>query len=327
MVRYRLYGTANGSHSELVRTKNRRFSVNPAVTFGGDGDTSLTLLGNYQYDPENASYGTVPLVGTLRRASFGRLPRNFYDGDTSFEKFNRKHGPITYIFDHRFSKDWKFSTRGRYDDIRTKYKSVYSTGTYSDPLTLERSAIATNEYARNLEFDSKFTDHIRTGFLQHSLMFCFDYQQSSASEMSWYGSTPSLNVLAPNHHMTIDTLPPSVRYMTHQHQIGVYGQDEIRIGNLILTGSIRNDWYRSEQREYIKGTSSKQKPEKITFRVSGLYHFNFGLAPYISNSTSFQPQVGIVSNDNGVTKRQTEPSQGNNSKTVLNIRSRIRIFC
>lgn len=119
LVRYRIYGTVNGQHTQLSKTGSRRFSISPAFTFGGDGPTTLTLLGNYQYDPESGSYGGVPLVGSLRRASYGFLPRNFYDGDVPSEKFNRRQGAITYIFNHRFNDDWSFSTRGRYDDIRT----------------------------------------------------------------------------------------------------------------------------------------------------------------------------------------------------------------
>jgi iron complex outermembrane receptor protein len=60
--------------------------------------------GHYQHDPENGTYGGVPLVGSLRRASFGYLPRDFYDGDTSHEKFNRRQGAITYIFNHQFNR-------------------------------------------------------------------------------------------------------------------------------------------------------------------------------------------------------------------------------
>ncbi|TCW20503.1 hypothetical protein EDC20_1556, partial [Gluconobacter oxydans] len=200
MIRYRVYGTINGQHTQLSRTGSRRFSISPSFTFGGDGPTTLTLLGNYQYDPENGSYGGVPLIGSLKRASYGYLPRNFYDGDVSAEKFNRRQGAITYILNHRFNDDWSFSTRGRYDDIRWK--------------------------------------------------------------------------------------------------------------RLILTGSIRNDWYRSNQTEYFEQSNDRQSASQITWRASGLYHFDFGFSPYISYSTSFQPQSGTVSNDGGTTLRQAHPSIG-----------------
>ncbi|WP_408871667.1 TonB-dependent siderophore receptor [Gluconobacter japonicus] len=311
-VRYRINGTVNGQHTQLARTGSRRFSISPSFTLGGDGPTTLTILGNYQYDPENGSYGGVPLVGSLKRASFGYLPRNFYDGDANYEKFNRKHGSITYIFNHRFNKDWSFTSRGRYDDIKTQYRSVYNSGYYTDEANgiLARSAFGTNEHTHNLAFDSQFKGRVYTGPLTHSLMFGFDYMQQTASEQGFYGSAPDLNVFHPDSYMAIPAAAPYISYNTTSHQIGAYGQDEIRWKHLILTGSIRNDWYRSHQVEHIYGSDTRQSPSQITWRASGLYHFNFGLAPYISYSTSFQPQSGLVSSNGGATLRQANPSLG-----------------
>lgn len=315
MVRYRVYGTINGQHTQLSRTGSRRFSISPSFTFGGDGPTTLTLLGNYQYDPENGSYGGVPLIGSLKRASYGYLPRNFYDGDVSAEKFNRRQGAITYILNHRFNDDWSFSTRGRYDDIRTVYRSVYDNGYYdSDDGTsgqmLSRSAYGTQEHTYNLAFDSQFKGKVRTGPLRHALMFGFDYMQQKANDTEAYGDAPDLDVLHPDYHMAIPDLTPYLRYVTKSHQIGAYGQDEIRWKRLILTGSIRNDWYRSNQTEYFEQSNDRQTASQVTWRASGLYHFDFGLSPYISYSTSFQPQSGTVSNDGGATLRQAHPSIG-----------------
>lgn len=312
MVRYRLYGTVNGQHSQLARTGTRRFSISPSFTFGGDGPTTLTLLGNYQYDPENGTYGGVPLVGSLKRASFGYLPRNFYDGDTPFEKFNRRHGSLTYIFNHNFNDKWSFTSRGRYDDIRTSYRSIYNAGYYTDESAgiLPRYAFGTNEHTSNLTFDSQFKGHVRTGPLSHTMMFGFDYMQQHATEIGFSGKAPDMNVFHPDYRMDIPAMAPYANYTTDSHQIGAYGQDEIKWGGLVLTGSLRNDWYRSHQVGRIPQSDTHESPSQITWRASGLYHFKFGLAPYISYSTSFQPQSGIVSNDGGKTLHQANPSVG-----------------
>ncbi|MCP1230517.1 TonB-dependent siderophore receptor [Acetobacter indonesiensis] len=315
LVRYRVYGTVNGQHTQLSKTGSRRFSISPSFTFGGDGPTTLTLLGNYQYDPENGSYGGLPLIGSLKRASYGYLPRNFYDGDVPSEKFNRRQGAITYIFNHRFNDDWSFTTRGRYDDIRTIYRSVYNNGYYdSDDGTsgqmLSRSAYGTQEHTYNLAFDSQFKGHVNTGPLRHTMMFGFDYMQQKAKDSEAYADAPDLDVLHPDYHMVIPDLTPSSKYLTDSHQIGAYGQDEVRWKRFIVTGSIRNDWYRSHQIEYLSASDTRQNSRQITWRASGLYHFDFGLAPYISYSTSFQPQSGIVSNDSGSSFHQASPSIG-----------------
>ncbi|MDE7547608.1 TonB-dependent siderophore receptor [Acetobacter fabarum] len=315
-VRYRLYGTVNGQHSQLARTGSRRFSISPAFTFGGEGPTTLTLLGNYQYDPENGSYGAVPLYGSLRRATYGYLPRNFYDGDVPSEKYNRRQGSITYILNHRFNEDWSFSTRGRYDDIMTNYRSVYTNGDYDSDdgrsgEMLARNAYGAREHSHNLAFDSQFKGHVSTGPFHHALMFGVDYMQQHAHDQEASGNAPDLDVLHPNYHLGIlGPLTPSQDNVARWNQVGTYGQDEIRWKRLILTGSLRNDWYHSRQLEYLSQSDTRQSARQITWRASGLYHFDFGLAPYISYSTSFQPQVGAVSTNGGLTQRQANPSTG-----------------
>ncbi|GEB90012.1 hypothetical protein ZMO02_16490 [Zymomonas mobilis subsp. pomaceae] len=141
-------------------------------------------------------------------------------------------------------------------------------------------------------------------------MFGFDYMQQKAKDAEAYGDAPDLDVLHPDYHMTIPDMTPYLNYLTKLHQIGIYGQDEIRWNRLIITGSIRNDWYRSHQVEYLTPSDTHQRSRQITWRASGLYHFDFGLAPYISYSTSFQPQSGTVSNDGGTTLHQANPSIG-----------------
>ncbi|NVN44583.1 TonB-dependent siderophore receptor [Asaia siamensis] len=309
-IRYRVYGTVNGQHTQLTRTGSRRFSFSPTVSFGGNGPDTLTLIGNYQYDPEAGTYGGVPLEGSLKPAPFGGyLPRNFYDGDARFEKFNRKHGAFTYIYTHRFNNDWSFSTRGRYDDLSTQYRSVYNAGYWDADGMLPRYGFGTTEHTRNLAFDSGFHGKLRTGPFVHMLMAGFDYQQQWANETAGQSNAPDLNVFAPNYDMGIDPLETYARYKVDSHQIGAYGQDEIHWGGLILTGSIRNDWFRSRQIEYLSDSNSKQSPSQITWRASGLYHFKFGLAPYISYATSFQPQTGVVLETSGST-HQANPSIG-----------------
>ena len=309
-IRYRVYGTANGSHSQLSQTGSRRFSISPAVTFGGDGPTTLTLLGNYQYDPTNASYGSVPLIGSLVQGPSGWIARDFYDGDKAFEEYRRKQGSFTYILTHHFSHAWELVSRARYDDIKTDYESVYTTGKWLSPTTVQRATFGSDEQLRRVAMDTQLLGHVQTGPVHHTLMVGVDYDYTHATELARKGTAPSLDVLHPVYDGAIPVPSLASDYNTRQQQIGVYAQDEMQIGSLYLTGSLRNDWYSARQQEYVANTSNSQHPSQISFRVAGLYHFSFGLAPYISYSTSFQPQAGIVSENGGRTTHQADPSVG-----------------
>lgn len=263
----------------------------------------------------------MPLEGSLKRADFGHIKQNFYDGDQSNEEFDRNHGAITYMFKHDFNKNWSVASRGRYDDIRTKYKSVYTYGTYMDAsynrdMAMEqlgnfsRGVGFANERMQNLAFDSQVKGRFDTSILHHQLMVGFDYQQSHATEVDGWGSAPSINVLNPVYGQQITMPAAQSSLVTNQHQIGVYAQDQIRVQNLYLTGSLRNDWYRADQRDRMNSSAAMhQSPGQITFRASGLYHFNFGLSPYISYATSFEPQAQQVLGADGK-RRMADPSMG-----------------
>lgn len=100
-------------------------------------------------------------------------------------------------------------------------------------------------------------------------MFGFDYMQQRANDDEAYGDAPDLDVLHPDYYMDIPALTPALSYVTRSHQIGVYGQDEIRWKRFILNGSIRNDWYRSHQIESIEQSDTRQSASQITWRASG----------------------------------------------------------
>jgi iron complex outermembrane recepter protein len=83
-------------------------------------------------------------------------------------------------------------------------------------------------------------------------------------------------------------------------QTGLYLQDQIRIGGLILTASGRYDWVDLENRTANDTTEQNE----FTYRVGANYLFENGFAPYVSYATSFEPVLGTDS----VTQRNFEPS-------------------
>lgn len=77
---YRLVGSGYMSDGQVKDTKERRYFVSPAFTWKPSGDTTLTVLTNFQRDPDMGSYGSVPAMRTLLSAPDGiRLPADYYD--------------------------------------------------------------------------------------------------------------------------------------------------------------------------------------------------------------------------------------------------------
>jgi iron complex outermembrane receptor protein len=73
-------------------------------------------------------------------------------------------------------------------------------------------------------------------------------------------------------------------YNIRQHQTGIYAQDTMSWGGLRLMLSGRHDW------ASIRSSTDSQTDRKFTGRAGLLYKTSFGLAPYVSYATSFEPQ-------------------------------------
>lgn len=313
-IGWRIYGSANGAHTQQDFGKRERETISGAVTFGQGGATSLTLLGNYSHDPYNGTYGVFPASGTFIANPNGKLSTQF-DGGEPGNRYQREQASGTYILNHDFSADWHFRASGRYQYVSSKLGIVYTSGLLdpSDPTqqTFGRASYATDESMKSWTFDNQLSGEVRTGPVTHHLLLGFDSQVLHSKEYAAFGSFGSLNGYAPVYGtapvpMTPDTVPGGMPFHSDYNlrQRGIYAQDEIAWGGLRVTLSGRQDWARVEP---IGG--EVEKSEKFTYRVGALYKTSFGLAPYVSYATSFQPQSGLVLNDND-TLGQAKPSLG-----------------
>jgi iron complex outermembrane receptor protein len=81
-------------------------------------------------------------------------------------------------------------------------------------------------------------------------------------------------------------------------QLGIYVQDQIKLTDrltLVLGG--RQDFADNVVRDRLSpANSSRRSDEAFSGRAALIYNFPEGLAPYVSYSTSFQPQIGSDAN-------------------------------
>jgi iron complex outermembrane receptor protein len=309
-ILYRLYGSINGADTQQTFGKRRRYTISPSITLGGGGATTLTLLANYSDDPHNGNYGSVPLSGSLRPNPNGRIPQDFADGDPDLSRFKRRQASATYIFTHDFGSDWAFRSSGRYTDVKASVRGPYISGYTSDPdqAIFDRATYGSNERLKNYTMDNQLTGNIATGSVEHSLLFGVDYQRARAREAVGFGTAPPINPFDPDYSAPIPAFDLGTTYTVLQRQLGFYAQDQIALGGLRLTASGRYDIARGHLVTNF-GNDDRKKDEKFTYRIGALYLTDVGVAPYVSYSTSFEPQSARVERDDG-TDGIAEPSQG-----------------
>ncbi|WP_380785085.1 TonB-dependent siderophore receptor [Sphingomonas sp. R86521] len=316
-VLWRINGSVNGAHTQQRFSSRERETISGAVTIKLDHATKLTLLGAYSHDPQNGSYGVFPASGTLlanpngplsTKADFGE-PDNF---------FKRDQIAATYILTHDIKPDWSLKSSGRYMHATSRLGIVYAGGTLAsannaNSQIYDRYSYSTRERANSWVVDNQLRGRITTGDIKHDVLFGVDYQTGNARSVNAFGSATPLNgynpvygtmvvpqqpELVPNNSGVNDNKPRS-------NQAGVYAQDQISYGDLRVVLSGRQDWASVRSAP----NTASQDSAKFTYRAGALYTLPFGLAPYVSYSTSFEPN-GTLQARVGGPITVAKPSEG-----------------
>jgi iron complex outermembrane receptor protein len=286
---YRLVGVARERDGQAVTTREERYVLAPSVRRDFTPDTALTLTGYYQDDPETGHYGATSPFGSLVSNPNGKLPTDFYDGDVNFESGHKRQRALGYTFEHRFSDDWSLIQNLRYMEGDLLYESIYPNNTdLTDFRTSNRAAIYSDERIDATTLDTRLYGTFEIGRTAHTMLFGVDYQDFSLDGEWGFGSAPPLDLFAPdNSQIDRDALRASLARFplnAEENQLGFYAQDQLKLGGLVLLAGARYDNYESKSGDFDQ--------DNLGVRAGALYHFDSGLAPYVSYTESFEGQGG-----------------------------------
>jgi iron complex outermembrane receptor protein len=281
-VLYRITGLLRNSNTSLPGVPDDRVFIAPAITFKPNENTKLTILGEYMDSKTGGStaydnnYGTFRLRDGTVIFPTGGAKRTILFNPT-YNDFTQKQGRIGYEFEHKFSDAVSFHQNLRVSTLSTDEK--FAGATYAGRVKEDLDAISTDTYLKTL---------LRTGPISHTLLTGLDIGRAS------YGSRIGYNFASIS--------DPAMPEPTKQRQtlIGAYLQDEMKMGPWRLLLSGRHDWLSSSYT--VPGAApSKQDEGAFTGRAGLSYVTDFGLTPYVSYGTSFNPNPGTVLNG-GVAK-------------------------
>lgn len=288
---YRLGVLGRDADTSVRLTEEQRILIAPSFTWRPDDATSFTFISSYQRDPKGGYYGFLPYNGTVVPTRYGRIPRDFFDGSPLENDFDRTQVAVGYAFAHRFSDNWAVHQNLRFLHMHLDQSLVYSIAMLPDNRTLARLSQWSRERMNALNVDTNLQGSFDTGAVSHKVTFGFDYQWDIWKQSFGYGAAPSLDFLNPNYGLPIPRAPVSSTPHRTQNIFGLYGQDQLKIGNLSVLLSGRYDWDEIDNRNALTGLSSDQDHGKFTYRVGTMYNFDNGLAPYATYATSFDPTV------------------------------------
>lgn len=302
---YRLIGIYRDSNYQTDFVKNDRQLVMPAITWRPTKDTDWTVIGLYQKDNTGSSTAFLPLNGTLYYNPNGQIPINRFTSEPGWDKYQTTTKAITSLFEHSFSNNFKVYNRLRYshDDgvYRTMYPNNYSNFfglpffPYVDGAqqSVQRYAYGLSTSRNAFTSDTGGEFNFATGAMTHKVLFGLDYRDlGERSSTAFNIDLTPFNLYNPVYGVAPTyLLPGGMTYLPdpgiRQTVTGLYLQDQMRLGQWLLTAGIRRDKLVSE----AEGVPT-QEDSATTARLALMYETSFGLNPYVSYSESFNPILG-----------------------------------
>ncbi|HEX2884814.1 TonB-dependent siderophore receptor [Vineibacter terrae] len=272
-------------------------------------DTTLTLLASYQTEwGGETGFNDLPTSGTLRFNPNGRIPFHRYSGDPTFDRFSREQVSFGYALQHRFDETLTVRQNVRYTDLDVRLRALNRVGELlADNRTLNRAAFGIKAGAQSAAADNQAQLTFDTGPMKHVAVVGLDFRYEMSTYDVGRGTAPPIDIYNPSYGLPIADPGTSnfVRNRARQTQIGLYAQDQIKLGQWILTLGGRHDWVDGKTENRRIGSASRQSDSAFSGRVGLCYVSDIGIAPYVSYSTSFQPTSGT-----DFTGRPFDPSKG-----------------
>ncbi|OWJ97106.1 TonB-dependent siderophore receptor [Pseudomonas sp. A46] len=305
-IAYRLVGLGKGGDTQFDHTREERYAIAPTLAIDFSDDTTLTLLGYLQHDPNGGYHSGVPADGSLYPHNGRRIDRDFFDGEPALDDFDRTQRMVGYQLEHRFDDVWSARQNLRYLSAQVDLSQVYGyqwTGAGSNALNRYFSGASEDLDAYIL--DNMVQAEFDWGPARHTLLTGLDYQKRKA-KVDWTSASVSpLDAFDPVYGNA--TLGPLYEdnHTRRLEQTGLYLQDLVDLDRWRFSLGLRQDWVDVSDQNRSTGGRSEGDWSRFTGRAGVLYLFDNGVAPYISYSESFNPNAY---SDN--TGKPLEPTEG-----------------
>ena len=306
-LQYGIGLVGRSANTRYDNVEEKRLGIAPSLKWEPDADTSLTISGSYQRDPEGGYFNSIYPRFLAPSNLAGYLGRNLNIGDPYYDSFDRTQYNVGYRFEHRFDEGVTVRSSFRYSGVKTDMQSLQMGGAPSATGIIPRYAVHSIEDARGFAFDNQAEVKFDTGEASHTLLAGVDMQRSSSSWDYLMGGATSLDITNPVYNQAVGPFATAIDTDQKLRQTGIYLQDQIQLDRLYAVLGIRHDWTRQESDNLLASTFSDQSADETSYRAGLLYRFDNGIAPYASYSTSFEPVLGA--DENGNAFKPTEGKQ------------------
>lgn len=296
----RLTVLARDREAERDFVEAQRYLVAPALNIKLGPQTELDLLGYYQDDQvDGDTNGFLPIFGTLLPNPLGKVDPSVNLGEPDFNFYERDQYGVGFEFTHSFSEALQFDANLKYTDYAEYRDVIYGTGLLADNRTVTRGNSPYQEDVSNLAIDTRLSGELESGAVSHRFLVGVDYRTVDNNAGYGFTGASSIDLFDPVYNQVPNISPGITTRFNEQEatQLGIYAQDQVKLGKLLLLASGRFDQVESDYLQAFTpfgspapSTSSDQ--EEFTYRIGANYLLDSGVSPYISYATSFEPVLG-----------------------------------
>lgn len=292
---YRVAGQIRNGGTQTDFTPDNSYFIAPSFTYQPDMDTKFTVLASAtKYDTRPQNF--LPYIGTVTNAPFGKIPTGLYASDPANDTFKREQEMLGYQFEKNLTDSLTFRQNARFahDDV-TLQLLLGNNYVGGDPSTasLSRFNSFSHDIANQANLDNQLENRFNTYGIEHTALVGVDLKHYQIDDLQSFDfATPPLNLLNPTYGYN-GGFPGTVfldRTIT-QKQAAIYGQEQMKIGNLTLVFGGRNDWVDTDIDNRI-GLGQSRDDSRFSGRVGAIYNTDVGIAPYVSYATSYNPVIG-----------------------------------
>ncbi|MBL4827406.1 MAG: TonB-dependent siderophore receptor [Spongiibacteraceae bacterium] len=317
---YSVVALARDKEGQAVTSEEERYVFAPSLDWQVSDQTLINFNLYYQNDPSAGIYNTIPAKGSLFKNPHGEMPVDIYAGDANWNTYEREVALVGYKINHEFTDNWTFLQNTRYLKGDVYQENTYNSGYLGADTELMipadrylyRRAYLTDETSEGITVDNQLSGRIKTGVVEHNMLVGIDLIKLESGIKYYDIATSPIDLFAPNNYLLdltkqqimVQSAVPGGGYVAdfelEKEQLGVYLQNQMRIDKLIVIAGARYDDYEYTEQgmQYGYPVDSKVKQHSFSHRVGALYEFEFGLSPYISYATSFEPVSGSDRNGN-----------------------------
>ena len=304
---FRLTGYGRNGGTQVDGVPDDSYFIAPALTYKPDGATTFTVLTAVQHDNTGVTAPFLPYVGTVRPQALGlRIPRSLNVGDSAINTFQRDQAFLGYQFEHIFNDTWTIRQNLRYSFADVYQNSNigqlgYAAGDATQT-QLARYQFLVKDRVNLFQVDNQAEARFSDGFFRHDLLMGLDYKDYRISDNQGtnfganpFYTVPNLNIFAPSYGPNAGTPGPYQVNLDTFKQLGIYVQDQIKVNDrLTFVFGGRQDFADNRVNDKLTNgaLSNGRSDNGTTYRLAAIYNLDFGLAPYVSYSTSFQPLIG-----------------------------------